>query len=89
MTHAGAMELARIAAELNEEEGEVLLLVARGLAVGRRAYGPMDLAGDRRDFLEEALQEHRDALVYLAAETLHLRRLRDRDDRQLTLPGVA
>lgn len=54
-------------AELGADEAEVLALVAERLAAGRRTYGELQLATDRRDFREEALMELADGCVYLAA----------------------
>jgi hypothetical protein len=54
-------------AELGDDEAAVLALVAERLAMGRRVYGELQLATDRRDFREEALMELADGCVYLAA----------------------
>jgi hypothetical protein len=40
---------------------------------GRQLYGQLDLAVDQRDFTREALDEVRDALVYIGAEIVRLR----------------
>jgi hypothetical protein len=47
--------------------------LTRRLTAGRAVYGPLDLATDTRDFVEEAWEEGIDLLVYLAAA----RRVRD------------
>jgi hypothetical protein len=39
-------------------------------SAGRKAYGPLDIHGDRRDWGHEASEEALDCAVYLAAETL-------------------
>lgn len=41
--------------------------VEAGLAAGRAVYGPLDLESDPRDFRQEAVEELRDAVVYLGA----------------------
>ena len=48
----------------------MVLLIAKRLVVGRKAYGPLDIQGDRRDWGHEASEEALDCAVYLAAETL-------------------
>lgn len=45
----------------------VLQFVAEGLVQGLRIYGPLNLATDHRDFMNEASEEIRDAIVYLCA----------------------
>ena len=53
---------------LGNDETEVLALVAERLAgPGRRTYGELHPATDRRDFAREALEEAADGLVYVAA----------------------
>jgi hypothetical protein len=66
--------LAGIAELLGEDEIAVLEQVAVGLAAGRKVYGELVLATDRRDFRAEAGAELRDAIVYSAAELLRLQR---------------
>lgn len=61
---------------LNDDEREVIREVIEGLERGREVYGPLDIDGDARDFEVEALQEHRDAVVYLTVETIARRRRR-------------
>ena len=63
-------------AQLGPDELDVVLGVVEGLARGRAIYGELDLAADRRDFRREAGEEVRDALVYLGAELVRLRRRR-------------
>jgi hypothetical protein len=53
--------------DLGPDEAEVLALVAERLVTGRRAYGELKPASDRRDFAREALEEAADGLVYVAA----------------------
>jgi hypothetical protein len=57
-------------AGLGEDELRVVVLVAKRLAMGRKAYGPLDIKGDRRDSRYEASEELLDGCVYLAAEML-------------------
>jgi hypothetical protein len=63
-------DLAATLALLNDDEVRVVLLIAKRLVVGRKAYGPLDIQGDRRDWGHEASEEALDCAVYLAAETL-------------------
>ena len=83
--HELAERLTQSTAELGPDELRVLVLVAERLATGRRRYGPLDLAGDRRDFQGEALEEVADALVYAACgliqEHVTATRLRTPADR--------
>lgn len=58
-------------AAASPDERRILDLVADGLTTGRRTYGPLDLASDTRDFAREALEEARDAAIYLASALLH------------------
>jgi hypothetical protein len=60
--------------QLGPDELEVTLLVVEGLARGRIVYGELRVAHDGRDFRAEASAELRDAIVYVAAELLRLRR---------------
>ena len=48
----------------------MLRLIAERLLLGRRRYGELNLATDRRDFASEALEEAADMTVYAAAELL-------------------
>jgi hypothetical protein len=66
--------LAGAAADLNEDELEVLVLVAEGLGQGRGEHGPLNIRTDQRDFALEALEEFRDAAVYLAAAMIKIER---------------
>lgn len=59
-----------LSARLNEcshDELRVLAQVLAGIERGRADYGPLDLERDARDFADEAQQELRDALFYMAA----------------------
>jgi hypothetical protein len=59
-------DLERLFARLGHDEQRVALRFLDRLAMGRQAYGELDLATDRRDFREEALQEALDLAAYLA-----------------------
>jgi len=66
-------ELDGIVRELGTDEVKVLVAIARRLAMGRRVYGTLDIAGDRRDWKREATDEALDLAVYLSAELLRRR----------------
>lgn len=59
-------ELIRITDELEPDAVEALLVLAWRLVEGRRRYGPLDLAHDRRDWRHERAEELADALIYTA-----------------------
>jgi hypothetical protein len=59
-------ELEAILAELGTDEHRVMLVLARRLLAGQRAYGRLDVATDGRDWRREMADELADALVYLA-----------------------
>jgi hypothetical protein len=67
---ADTMELADIYAALNADERKVLLTIAQRLMVGRRQYGALDLATDRRNWAAEAQAEALDMAVYLTIEMM-------------------
>jgi hypothetical protein len=70
-------ELGALGEKLEADELRVLVSIARRLLDGIRAYGPFDLARDRRDFRsKEAREELEDALVYLACGWLTQQRRR-------------
>lgn len=58
---------------LEDQELDVMFAVASGLNTGRKTYGPIDPVGDTRDWHQEALEEVRDALVYVGAAMIRLR----------------
>lgn len=74
MTDATHRHLCVLSADLNQDELDVLIEVADGLKRGRDAYGPLDIATDRRDFDAEAQDELRDFVVYRAIAALKKRR---------------
>jgi hypothetical protein len=59
-------ELDAILAELGTDEHRVMLVLARRLLAGQKAYGRLDVATDGRDWRRERADELADALVYLA-----------------------
>lgn len=63
-------KIAALVGELGPDEQRVLLLLARRLLAGRKTYGPLDVAGDRRNFEKEAGEEAADMLVYFAFDWL-------------------
>jgi len=65
------------ASSLGPDELEVLAIIAERLAEGRRRYGELRPASDRRDFRLEALEEVADAGVYLAAALVRQRHARE------------
>ena len=66
-----------LAQQLESDELAVLELVAERLVLGRRCYGELDLARDRRNFGREALEEAADMAVYAAAGLLRTSRKSD------------
>jgi hypothetical protein len=65
-----ASELGSIVDTLGPDEVRVLTAIARRLAVGRKVYGQLDVAGDARDWKREATEEALDLAVYLSCELL-------------------
>jgi len=69
--------------EFNTDELRVLEYVKDGLRTGRDVYGPLEVGLDKRDFLEEARQELRDAIVYMSCELQRLdEMIAERDIRE-------
>lgn len=68
------VELTAIMESLNDDERNVVLDVALGIArrmfTGRQRYAPLDLATDRRDWTTEAAEEALDGAAYLAMALL-------------------
>ena len=60
--------------QLNDDERDVLLAVAKRLAMGREVYGPLSIAHDPRDWRKEAHEEFLDGAIYLACETIRTKR---------------
>jgi len=48
--------------------------IHKGLNSGVEVYGELDIDTDRRDFLAEAGQELRDAMIYIACEIIKRQR---------------
>ena len=70
----GLDRLCEIYESLNDDEREVILMVAERALGGREQYGELDLDGDDRDMLEEAVEEAADSLFYFAAEKVKAQR---------------
>lgn len=66
-------QISRIAETLAPDEQLVLLEVAQRLALGRQVYGPLAIADDRRDMIQEAHEELLDGAIYLAVATIRRR----------------
>lgn len=66
----GFDELERILDDLNDDERAVVLktslAIARRIHSGRTRYAPLDLATDKRDWLNETSEELADGLSYIA-----------------------
>jgi hypothetical protein len=63
-------ELAALAADLGDDEVQVLVLVGRRLLMGQQSYGRLEVQGDARDWRAEAVEELLDATVYLTCEAM-------------------
>jgi hypothetical protein len=63
--NAGA-ELLLVVDELGPDERRVLVVLARRLLAGQKAYGRLDVATDTRNWRRERAEELADALVYTA-----------------------
>lgn len=68
-------QLTEYANVLNDDEMAVLLRIARRLADGHAEIGELDLSRDRRDLIEETLEEVGDALNYVAMRMQQLKRV--------------
>jgi hypothetical protein len=66
--------LLTVVKRLGPDEVALLALIAERLLLGRRRYGELHLATDRRDFQHEALEEAADLAVYAAAGLLREKR---------------
>ncbi len=86
-----AQRLTEVCAELGTDELRVLVLVADRLRTGRRRYGTLDVATDRRCFPVEALEEAADGLVYAAVALMRQTDAHNgarRDDREAGQPHL-
>lgn len=61
---------------LNADEREVIFCVLDRIEQGRKAYGPLDLSNDARDWEAEWLSEDLDGCIYRAMRTVQMRRQR-------------
>jgi hypothetical protein len=59
-------DLDALCSDLGDQEIAVLVVLARRLLTGQRAYGRLRLEADRRDWRHERGEELADALVYTA-----------------------
>ena len=64
-------ELLDLLSRLGPDERAVITYIARRLVQGEKAYGPLDLKRDRRNWKREASEELLDACVYLACATIN------------------
>ncbi len=65
--------MSAIVEQLAPDELAVLVLKAERLRRGRRRYGDLRVATDRRDFVREALEEAADMALYAAAGLMRQR----------------
>lgn len=66
--------LASLLLQLEDDAVEILLMQAQRMLAGRKAYGDLNLDTDRRDWVEEALEECLDGMNYQTAALIKLRR---------------
>lgn len=83
-----------LAEQMMPDELAVLVSVAEGLTRGRSQYGPLRIKDPGRQWTQEALEEARDAVVYLTAELLRRDRQQAAPEPQhpnhpYNIPGVA
>jgi hypothetical protein len=76
--------LASVSQPLGRVDAAVLIIVTERISMGRRRYGELRLATDRRDFQHEALDEAADLAVYAAAGVISGWRGKRRHDRKPT-----
>lgn len=69
--------IAAALASLGPDELEVIATIAERAAMGRRLYGELAIASDRRDLSAEAVEEAADGLFYSAAALVRARRERE------------
>jgi len=65
-------EIEGFMANMNLDELKVLWYTASGLDNGRALYGSLNTSTDKRDMGHEAMQEIRDALVYVGTRLVQL-----------------
>ena len=65
-----ADKIVALLSHLNDDETTVLLRITERLVIGRKQYGALDVATDRRDWTKEANEEALDLAVYLAIKTV-------------------
>ena len=68
VTRPALEELHAVEAELGDDELRVLLVLARRLLVGQKAYGRLDVRNDPRDWRQERAAELQDLLIYTAID---------------------
>ena len=68
--------LAAIARELEPDAVDILVTQAERLAAGRAQYGDLDIDTDKRDWLEQAIEEALDDNSSLTIKLVKLRLLR-------------
>ncbi len=73
--------LSSLLLQLEDDAVEVLLAQAQRMVAGRKAYGDLNIEKDRRDWLEQAIEEHWDSMNYLTIELIKLRRMLGRAPR--------
>ena len=66
MTEAECLALIVDQLGADSDEVRVLRRIAERLAMGKRQYGRLALASDKRDFVSETSEELLDAVAYLA-----------------------
>lgn len=70
-------QLRYLACKLGIDELRVLVRIAERLEMGAKQYGALDIATDKRDWLEEGIQEGLDKTAYLTVALLAFKMLRD------------
>ena len=60
------LDIAKVVAELGEEEKLAVLVLAKRILFGQKTHGVLDLANDPRDFKKERAEEAQDLLCYTA-----------------------
>lgn len=70
LQQAGLVDTGDVLAGLGADERRVMVVLAGRLRRGAKAYGPLDLATDQRDWEKERGEEVADLLVYSAFDEL-------------------